>query len=142
MCRAAILLLTALVVNSELQNEEIKVLIRCTKFLRYFSSLSYHWELFPENCLVKIVVLSGLVHYLQDMLIWLNTSLVTVPAATPSPVSWLCPASGHSTVTSNSQALLYRVMSFLFSGQSSPGDSPSVTGDTHSRCYLFQHTSC
>lgn len=87
MCRAAILLLTDLIINPEFQNEEIKVLIVCTKFLWYFSSLSYHWERFSKNCLIKIAVLSSLVYYLQDMLIWLNTFLVTGPEQPPAQCS-------------------------------------------------------
>lgn len=140
MCRAAVLLLAALLINWEVQNEEIKVLIICTKFLWYFSSLSYHWALFPENCLIKIVALSSLVYYLQDVLICPHAFLVRWPAGTPSPRP--CPASDHPAVTSNSQALLYQVMSFLFRDQFSSSNVPSVSGGTSSKYHLLQQSQC
>lgn len=115
MCRAAILLLTALVINSELHNEEIKVLIICTKFLWYFSSLSYHWELFPENCLVKIVVLSSLECYLQAMLIWLNNFCGDRTCSSPQPsalaLSCLRPLHCHVKLFSSRSCPFYLVTS-------------------------------
>lgn len=80
--------LGALLINSELQDEEIKVLIICTKCLWYFSSLSNLSPPFLRNCLVKT---SGSIKFCALSLKradLTHTFPVTGPAATPSPVPW------------------------------------------------------
>lgn len=122
MCTATVLLLAALVINWELQNEEIKILIICTKFLLYFSFLSYHWALFPEKCLIKIVALLSLVYYLQETQIWphtfLSTGLQQQPAQCPGRILlW-------TTSLSCQTAKLFSTTSWPFYLESS---SPPVT---------------